>query len=84
MQMRFGKSYRMNGEMAREKAEAIKKLEQSISMIKQPVAFQQDPSLTLPKIQVKVSQSHTEENRMEEVSIKFVQWPNILQSTSKS
>ncbi|BBH05095.1 Ribosomal protein L24e family protein, partial [Prunus dulcis] len=46
---------RMKGKKAKENREAVKELEQSISLVKAPTALQQDPSLTLP-IKVKVSQ----------------------------
>lgn len=57
---------RMNGKRAQEQKEAAKELEQSIHMVKAPSALAKDPSLTLPKIKVNVSQSQTQENRMEE------------------
>ncbi|GFZ07308.1 ribosomal protein L24e family protein [Actinidia rufa] len=57
---------RMKGKRAKEQKEAAKELEQSIHMVKAPAALQQEPSLTLPKIKVKVSQQQSEENRMEE------------------
>uniref|UniRef100_A0A5B7ABU2 Ribosome biogenesis protein RLP24 n=1 Tax=Davidia involucrata TaxID=16924 RepID=A0A5B7ABU2_DAVIN len=57
---------RMKGKKAKEQREATKELEQSIHMVKAPVALQQEPSLTLPKIKVEVSQQQAEENRMEE------------------
>jgi len=56
---------RWKGKKAKEQREAEKELQQSISLVKAPAAFQQEPSFTLPKIKVKVSQQ-TEENRMEE------------------
>lgn len=47
--------------------EAVKELQQGIDLVKAPSAFQKDPSLTLPKIKVGVSQQLSEENRsMEE------------------
>ena len=57
---------RMKGKRAKEQQEAAKELEQSIHMVKAPAALQQEPSLTLPKIKVKVSPQQSEENRMEE------------------
>jgi large subunit ribosomal protein L24e len=45
--------------------EAVKELEQSISLVKAPSVLREDPSLTLPKIMVKVSQAQ-ESQRMEE------------------
>ena len=42
--------------------EAVRELEQGISLVKAPSVLQQDPSLTLPKIKVKVSQQQSEEN----------------------
>ncbi|XP_020422829.1 probable ribosome biogenesis protein RLP24 isoform X2 [Prunus persica] len=50
---------RMKGKKAKENREAVKELEQSISLVKAPTALQQDPSLTLP-IKVKVSQQQPE------------------------
>ncbi|KAG1331401.1 putative ribosome biogenesis protein RLP24 [Cocos nucifera] len=58
-------SMRMKGRKAIEQQAAAKELEQSIHLVKAPAALQEDPSLTLPKIRVKVSQSQTED-RMEE------------------
>ncbi|CAK9150522.1 unnamed protein product [Ilex paraguariensis] len=57
---------RMKGKRAKEQKEATKELEQSIHMVKAPAPLQQEPSLTLPKIKVKVSLQQSEENRMEE------------------
>lgn len=57
---------RMKGKKTMERREAAKELEQSIHMVKAPALLQQEPSLTLPKIKVKVSQQQSEENRMEE------------------
>lgn len=57
---------RMKGKKAMERREAAKELEQSIHMVKAPAALQQEASLTLPKIKVKVSQEQSQENRMEE------------------
>ena len=56
----------MKGKKAMERKEAAKELEQSIHMVKAPAALQQEASLTLPKIKVKVSQEQSQENRMEE------------------
>ncbi|KAK1266464.1 hypothetical protein QJS04_geneDACA000001 [Acorus gramineus] len=56
----------MKKNKSKEQKEAMKELEQSIHLVKAPAAFQQEPSLTLPKIKVKVSQPQTEENHMEE------------------
>ncbi|PQM33734.1 putative ribosome biogenesis protein RLP24 isoform X1 [Prunus yedoensis var. nudiflora] len=50
---------RMKGKKAKENREAVKELEQSISLVKAPTALQQDPSLTLP-IKVKVLQQQPE------------------------
>ncbi|KAL0325944.1 UNVERIFIED_CONTAM: putative ribosome biogenesis protein RLP24 [Sesamum radiatum] len=58
---------RMKGKKAQLQREAAKELEQSIHMVKAPAALQQEPSLTLPKLKVKVSQQQTEDNRMEEL-----------------
>ncbi|KAG7028082.1 putative ribosome biogenesis protein RLP24 [Cucurbita argyrosperma subsp. argyrosperma] len=58
---------RMKGKKGKELKEARKELEQSISMVKPPALLKEDPSLTLPKIQVKVAQSQAEKNQpMEE------------------
>ncbi|XP_043699420.1 probable ribosome biogenesis protein RLP24 [Telopea speciosissima] len=58
---------RMKGKNAKEQREAAKELEQGIHMVKAPAALQEEPSLTLPKIKVKVSYQQAEENRpMEE------------------
>ncbi|MQM15462.1 hypothetical protein Taro_048406 [Colocasia esculenta] len=57
---------RMKGKKTIEQKAAVKELEQSIHMVKAPLALQQEPSLTLPKIKVSVSQPLAEENRMEE------------------
>lgn len=57
----------MKGKKAKEHKEAVTELEQSIHLVKAPAVLQQDPSLTLPKIRVKVSQQQSEENHaMEE------------------
>ncbi|KAL6492991.1 putative ribosome biogenesis protein RLP24 [Orobanche gracilis] len=57
---------RMSGKKAQLLAEAKKELDQSIHMVKAPAALREDPSLTVPKIKVKVSQQAKEDNRMEE------------------
>ncbi|PKI36374.1 probable ribosome biogenesis protein RLP24 [Punica granatum] len=58
---------RMKGKKAKEQKEAQKELEQHIHLLKAPAVLQEDPSLTLPKIKVKVSQQQSEENQaMEE------------------
>ncbi|KAF7825816.1 putative ribosome biogenesis protein RLP24 [Senna tora] len=58
---------RMKDKKHKERREAVKELEQGISLVKAPSVFQQDQSLTLPKIAVKVSQPQLEENHaMEE------------------
>ncbi|KAK1313621.1 putative ribosome biogenesis protein RLP24 [Acorus calamus] len=57
---------RMKKNKSKEQKEAMKELEQSIHLVKAPAAFQQEPSLTLPKIKVKVSQPQAEDNHMEE------------------
>lgn len=56
----------MKGKKAMEQREAAKELEQSIHMVKAQAALQQEASLTLPKVKVKVSQEHSQEKRMEE------------------
>ncbi|XP_038905540.1 probable ribosome biogenesis protein RLP24 isoform X1 [Benincasa hispida] len=58
---------RHQGKKAKELGEAQKELDQSISLVKAPSALKEDPSLTLPKIKVKVVPSQAEQNqRMEE------------------
>ncbi|CAK9317241.1 unnamed protein product [Citrullus colocynthis] len=58
---------RHQGKKAKELREAQKELDQSISLVKAPSALKEDPSLTLPKIKVKVAPSEAEQNqRMEE------------------
>jgi large subunit ribosomal protein L24e len=52
---------RKKGKKAQERREARTELDQSISMIKAPSVLKEDPSLTLPKIKVKVSQPQAEE-----------------------
>ncbi|GAB2284043.1 hypothetical protein Dimus_018523 [Dionaea muscipula] len=55
------------GKIVKEQREARKELDQSIHMVKAPSTLQQEPSLTLPKIMVKVLQQQQEENQaMEE------------------
>ncbi|XP_020254630.1 probable ribosome biogenesis protein RLP24 [Asparagus officinalis] len=57
---------RMKGKKQKEQKEAARELDQSINLVKAPLALQQDSSLTLPKIKVKVSQSQAEVSAMEE------------------
>ncbi|GER37395.1 60S ribosomal protein L24 [Striga asiatica] len=57
---------RMKGKKAQLAKEAMNELSQGINLVKAPVALQKDPSLTLPKTKVKVSQQQMEDNRMEE------------------
>lgn len=58
---------RMHGKKAKEHKEARKELDQSISLVKAPTVLKEDPSLTLPKIKVKVVPSQAEQNQpMEE------------------
>ncbi|XP_022976358.1 probable ribosome biogenesis protein RLP24 [Cucurbita maxima] len=58
---------RMQGKKAKELREAKKELDQSISLVKAPLALKEDPSLTLPKIKVSVEPSQAEQNQsMEE------------------
>ncbi|MQM20846.1 hypothetical protein Taro_053873, partial [Colocasia esculenta] len=45
---------RMKGKKAIEQKAIVKELEQSIHMVNAPLALQQEPSLTLPKINVKI------------------------------
>ncbi|KAL3641046.1 putative ribosome biogenesis protein RLP24 [Castilleja foliolosa] len=56
--------------MKRNKAQLLKEntveLEHGIHMIKAPSVLEANPSLTIPKVKVKVSQQKTDENRMEE------------------
>ena len=52
----------MKGKKEKLMKEAVRELEQGISLVKAPSVLQQDPSLTLPKIKVKVSQQQSEEN----------------------
>jgi len=56
---------RKKGKKAQKMREAVKELEQSISLVKAQSVLREDPSLTLPKIMVKVSQAQ-ESQRMEE------------------
>lgn len=57
----------MKGKKAKEQREAAKELEQGIHMVKAPAVLEKEPSLTLPKIKVKVSRPQAEENHpMEE------------------
>lgn len=55
----------MKGNKSAERKWDAKELEQGIHMVKAPSALQKDPSHTLPKVTVKVSQ-HSEENRTKE------------------
>lgn len=57
---------RMKGNKATEMKAAVKELEQSIHMVKAPIALKEDPSLTLPKLKVKVVQAARAEDQMEE------------------
>ncbi|KAG6591317.1 putative ribosome biogenesis protein RLP24, partial [Cucurbita argyrosperma subsp. argyrosperma] len=58
---------RMQGKKAQELREAKKELDQSISLVKAPLALKEDPSLTLPKIKLNVEPSQAEQNQsMEE------------------
>ncbi|KAL3531787.1 hypothetical protein ACH5RR_005308 [Cinchona calisaya] len=57
---------RMKPKKAMKQREAAKELKQSIHMVKAPIALQQEESLTLPKIKVKVSRKQSTENLMEE------------------
>ncbi|XP_022148700.1 probable ribosome biogenesis protein RLP24 [Momordica charantia] len=54
---------RMQGKKGKELKEARKELDQSISLVKAPSVLKEDPSLTLPKIKVKVAQSQAEQNQ---------------------
>ena len=56
----------MQGKKAKELREAKKELDQSISLVKAPLALKEDPSLTLPKIKLNVEPSQAEQNHMEE------------------
>ncbi|KAG2671675.1 hypothetical protein I3843_13G006100 [Carya illinoinensis] len=57
---------RKKGKKAQEMREAVKELEQNISLVKAPSVLKEDPSLTLPKIKVKVSHAQVENQPMEE------------------
>ncbi|RDY11713.1 putative ribosome biogenesis protein RLP24, partial [Mucuna pruriens] len=58
---------RMKGKKQKLQMEAARELEQGISLVKAPSVLQKDPSLTLPKIKVGVSQQQSQENHpMEE------------------
>lgn len=57
---------RMKGKKEKVHREAVKELEQSINLVKAPSVLQQEPSLTLPKTKVKVSQQQAEENHLME------------------
>ncbi|CAA7400104.1 unnamed protein product [Spirodela intermedia] len=57
---------RMKGNKVSEMKAAVKELEQSIHMVKAPIALKEDPSLTLPKLKVKVVQPAQAEDQMEE------------------
>ncbi|KAH6782769.1 Ribosomal protein L24e family protein [Perilla frutescens var. hirtella] len=57
---------RMKGKKGQLRREAAVELAKSINLVKAPGALLQEPSLTLPKLKVKVSQPQTEKNRMEE------------------
>ncbi|KAL3752365.1 hypothetical protein ACJRO7_013078 [Eucalyptus globulus] len=58
---------RMKGKKAKKQREEAKELEQGITLVKAPSVLQEEPSLTLPKIKVKVSHQESQENRaMEE------------------
>lgn len=56
---------RMKGKKAKEQREAMEELQQSIHMVKAPSVLDTELSLTLPT-KAKVSQTQSEENRMEE------------------
>ncbi|KAG6546875.1 hypothetical protein Mapa_011491 [Marchantia paleacea] len=61
---------RMKGNKSKERREGMAELEQSIHMVKAPLALQADPSLTLPKvpgqIKVKVSTKKQSTQAMQE------------------
>ncbi|EYU25514.1 hypothetical protein ABFS83_03G040100 [Erythranthe nasuta] len=57
---------RMKGKKEQLRKEGVRELDQSIHMIKAPAALLEDPSLTIPKLKVKVSQDKAEATRMEE------------------
>ena len=57
---------RMKGKKATEMKAAVKELEQSIHMVKAPSVLKEDPSLSLPKLKVKVVQSTEANVQMEE------------------
>ncbi|KAL0002498.1 hypothetical protein SO802_016279 [Lithocarpus litseifolius] len=57
---------RKKGKKAQLMREAVKELEQSISLVKAPSVLKEDKSYTLPKIKVKVSQAEAKNQPMEE------------------
>ncbi|XP_030928449.1 probable ribosome biogenesis protein RLP24 [Quercus lobata] len=57
---------RKKGKKAQLMREAVKELEQSISLVKAPSVLKEDKSYTLPKIKVKVSQEEAKNQPMEE------------------
>ena len=57
----------MSGNISKDSKEAAVELEQGIHMVKAPSVLAQDKTLTLPKLQVRVSQPQAEKNQpMEE------------------
>jgi large subunit ribosomal protein L24e len=59
-------SDRLSGGKNKKRREARKELEQSISLVKAPLALKEDGTLTLPKQKVTVSYTQTETAPMEE------------------
>ncbi|KAK6942488.1 Ribosomal protein L24e-related [Dillenia turbinata] len=57
---------RMRHKKSKEQKEAARELEQGISLVKAPAVLQQEPSLTLTKVKVKVSAGEDETRQMEE------------------
>ncbi|KAL4621907.1 hypothetical protein ACB092_06G261100 [Castanea dentata] len=57
---------RKKGKKAQLMREAVKELEQSISLVKAPSVLEEDKSYTLPKIKVKVSEAEAKNQPMEE------------------
>lgn len=64
--MELKTSCRKKGKKAQLMREAVKELEQSISLVKAPSVLKEDKSYTLPKIKVKVSQAEAKNQPMEE------------------
>ncbi|KAJ7971498.1 Ribosomal protein L24e-related protein [Quillaja saponaria] len=75
---------RMKGNKAKEQKQEIKELEQGIVLVKAPFVLREDSSCTLPKIKVKVSQEHADENQlMENESSNLLGAPTLMLSCIK-